>query len=99
MLLCRFNVTSRKLTTCLFASMVIRSPLRLNIWQISFLMFSVCLGVALVKPYYVTAKQTFNYAKYTKNVNFKLYSINVTVVNILFINKSPEERVHHETGL
>ena len=39
----------------------------------------------------VTAKQTFNYAKYTKNVNFKLYSINVTVVNILFINKSPEE--------
>ena len=48
MLLCRFNVTSRKLTTCLFASMVMRSPLRLNIWQISFLMFSVCLGVALV---------------------------------------------------
>ena len=26
-----------------------------------------------------------------KNVNFKLYSINVTVVNILFFNKSPEE--------
>ena len=48
MLLCRFNVTSRKLTTCLFASMVMRSPLRLNIWQIAFLMFSVCLGVALV---------------------------------------------------
>ena len=40
---------------------------------------------------YVTAKQTFNYAKYTKNVDFKLNSINVTVVNILFINKSPEE--------
>ena len=48
MLLCRFNVTSRKLTTCLFASMVMCSPLRLNIWQISFSMFSVCLGVALI---------------------------------------------------
>ena len=38
--------------------------------------------------------QTFNYAiyaNYTKHVNFKFYSINVTVVNILFINKSPEE--------
>ena len=48
-------------------------------------------AVTETKPYYVTAKQTFNYAKYTKNVNFKLYSINVTVVNILFINKFPEE--------
>ena len=48
-------------------------------------------AVTETKPYYVTAKQTFNYAIYTKHVNFKLYSINVTVVNILFINKSPEE--------
>ena len=48
-------------------------------------------AVTETKPYYVTAKQTFNYAKYTKNVNFKLYSINVTIVNILFINKSLEE--------
>ena len=32
----------------LFASMVIRSPLRLKIRQISFFMFSVSLGVVLV---------------------------------------------------
>ena len=48
MLLFRFKVTSRKLMIFLFASMVIRSPLRLKIRQISFFMFSVSLGVVLV---------------------------------------------------
>ena len=48
MLLFSFKVTSRKLMIFLFASMVIRSPLRLKIWQISFFMFSVSLGVVLV---------------------------------------------------
>ena len=37
----RSKVTSRKLTIFLFASMVIRSPLRLKIRQTSFFMFSV----------------------------------------------------------
>ena len=37
-------MTSRKLTTCLLASMVMRSPLSLNMRQISFSMFSVALG-------------------------------------------------------
>ena len=46
--LARLNVTSRKLTTCLLASMVILSPLFFNIRQISFLMFSVDLGMASV---------------------------------------------------
>ena len=41
-------MTSRKLITCLLASMVIRSPLLLKMRHISFLMFSVFLGVALV---------------------------------------------------
>ena len=41
-------MTSRKLITCLLASMVIRSPLLLKMRHISFLMFSVSLGVALV---------------------------------------------------
>ena len=41
-------MTSRKLTTCLLASMVMRSPLSLNIRQISFLMFAVALGVVSV---------------------------------------------------
>ena len=48
MLLFRLKVTSRKLMIFLFASMVIRSPLRLKILQISFFMFSVSLGVVLV---------------------------------------------------
>ena len=48
MLLFRLKVTSRKLMIFLFASMVIRSPLRLKIRQISFFMFSVSLGVVLV---------------------------------------------------
>ena len=43
MLLFRLKVTSRKLMIFLFASMVIRSPLRLKIRQISFFMFSVSL--------------------------------------------------------
>ena len=41
-------MASRKLITCLFASMVMRSPLLLKMRHISFLMFSVSLGVALV---------------------------------------------------
>ena len=48
MLLFRLKVTSGKLTIFLFASMVIRSPLRLKIREISFFMFSVSLGVMLV---------------------------------------------------
>ena len=48
MLLFRLKVTSTKLMIFLFASMVIRSPLRLKIRQISFFMFSVSLGVVLV---------------------------------------------------
>ena len=39
---------SRKLITCLFASMVMRSTLLLKMRHISFLMLSVFLGVALV---------------------------------------------------
>ena len=41
-------MTSRKLITCLFASIVMRIQLLLKIRHISFLMFSVFLGVALV---------------------------------------------------
>ena len=48
MLLFRLKVTSRKLMIFLFASMVICSPLRLKIRQISFFMFLVSLGVVLV---------------------------------------------------
>ena len=48
MLQLRLNVTSRKLIICLLASMVLRSPLLLKVRHISFLMFSVSLGVALV---------------------------------------------------
>ena len=47
MLLLRLKVTSRKLMTCLLASIVMRRPLRLKTRHISFLMFSVSLGVAL----------------------------------------------------
>ena len=53
MLLFRLKVTSRKLIIFLFASMVIRSPLRLKIRQISFFMFSVSLGVVLVVAIYI----------------------------------------------
>ena len=41
-------MTSRNLIVCLFASAVMRSPLLLKMRHISFLMFSVSLGVALV---------------------------------------------------
>ena len=41
-------MTSRKLIICLLASMVMRNPLLLKMRHISFLMFSVSLGVALV---------------------------------------------------
>ena len=41
-------MTSRKLIICLLASMVMRNPLLLKRRHISFLMFSVSLGVALV---------------------------------------------------
>ena len=41
-------MTSRKLITCLLASMVMRYPLLLKMRHISSLMFSVALGVALV---------------------------------------------------
>ena len=41
-------MTSRKLIICLLASMVMRNPLLLKMRHISFLMFSVFLGVALV---------------------------------------------------
>ena len=41
-------MTSRKLIICLLASMVMRSSLLLKMWHISFLRFSVSLGVALV---------------------------------------------------
>ena len=41
-------MTSRKLIICLLASMVMRSLLFLKMRHISFLMFSVSLGVALV---------------------------------------------------
>ena len=44
----RLNVTSRKLMVCLFASIVIRSPLSLKMRHMSFLMFSVAFGVASV---------------------------------------------------
>ena len=44
---CKFRVTLRKLMVCLFASMVIRSPLLLKMPHISFFMFSVCRGVVL----------------------------------------------------
>ena len=47
-LLFRLKVTSKRLMIFLFALMVIRSPLRLKIRQISFFMFSVSLGVVLV---------------------------------------------------
>ena len=46
MLLFRLKVTSRELLIYLLASMVIRSPLWLKMRHISFLMFSVSLGVA-----------------------------------------------------
>ena len=41
----KLKVTSKKLMVCLLASMVIRSPLRLKMRNISFLMFSVSLGM------------------------------------------------------
>ena len=41
-------MTSRKLITCLFASIAMCSPLLLKMRHISFLMFSVFLGVVLV---------------------------------------------------
>ena len=41
-------MTSRKLITCLFAFIVMRSTLLLKMRDIYFLMFSVFLGVALV---------------------------------------------------
>ena len=41
-------MTSRKLITCFFASIVMRSPLSLKMRHISFLMFSVFQGVASV---------------------------------------------------
>ena len=47
MLLLRLKVTSRKLMTCLLASIVIRSPFWLNTQHISFLMFSASLVAAL----------------------------------------------------
>ena len=41
-------MTSTKLIICLLASMVMRSPLLLKMRHISFLKFSLSLGVALV---------------------------------------------------
>ena len=41
-------MTSRKLIICLLASMVMSNPLLLKMQHISFLMFSVSLGVVLV---------------------------------------------------
>ena len=41
-------MTSRKLIICLLASTVMRSPLLLKMWHISFLMFPLPVGVALV---------------------------------------------------
>ena len=41
-------MTSRKLIICLLASMVMRRPLLLKMRHISFVMFSVSLGVTLV---------------------------------------------------
>ena len=41
-------MTSRKLIICLLASMVMRRPLLLKMRHVSFLMFSVSPGVALV---------------------------------------------------
>ena len=38
----RLSVISRKFTVCLFASIVILSPLFLNTRQISFLIYSLC---------------------------------------------------------
>ena len=40
-------MTSRKLIICLLASMVMDNPLLLKMLHISFLMFSVSLGVAV----------------------------------------------------
>ena len=54
------NVTSRKLIICLLASMVMRNPLLLKMRHISFLMFSVSLGMALViaSPLYTRSKSS-----------------------------------------
>ena len=41
-------MTSKKFIICLLASMVMRSPLLLKMRHISFLIFSVSLGEALV---------------------------------------------------
>ena len=41
-------MTPKKLIICLLASMVMRRPLLLKMRHISFLMFSVSLGVVLV---------------------------------------------------
>ena len=41
-------MTSKKFIICLLASMVMRSPLLLKMQHISFLIFSVSLGEALV---------------------------------------------------
>ena len=43
-------MTSRKLNIYLLASMVMRNPSLLKMRHISFLLFSVSLGVALVIP-------------------------------------------------
>ena len=48
MLRLRLNVTSGKMIICLLASMVMRRQLLLKMRHISFLIFSVSLGVALV---------------------------------------------------
>ena len=46
----RSSVTSRKLTTFLLASIVIRRSFSWKVLQMSFFIFSICLGVPLTMP-------------------------------------------------
>ena len=46
----RSRVTSRKLTTFWLASIVIRRSFSWNVLQMSFFIFSICLGVPLTMP-------------------------------------------------
>ena len=77
MLLFRLKVTSRKLIIFLFASMVIRSPLRLKIRQISFFVFSVyIIYIYIYKPH-----NDVNGVKYHQTQNSSLHS--VTIITLM----------------
>lgn len=72
MLRLRLNATSRKLIICMLASMVIRNPLLLKMRHISFLMFSVSLGLALV----IASPAIYIYL-FQKNVVYVVYIYNI----------------------